>query len=103
MIIRKTILDLPLERQKEMSVLMGYSSFDEWKRVMQQQIDRSTISAERFFNEDNSLSREEAEELIADIINNPEDKVGFAQRMAVDPDSVTAEKMIANIRARIRD
>lgn len=97
------VLDLPLERQKEIAIEWGYSSFDDFLREMKKDKEDFEKSAEEFFNRDESLSREEAEELIADIINNPEDKVGFAQRMAFDPDSVTAEKMIAAIRSRIRD
>lgn len=97
------VLDLPLERQKEIAIEWGYSSFDDFLREMKKDKEDFEKSAEEFFNRDESLSREEAEELIADIINNPEDKVGFAQRMAFDPDSVTAEKMIAHIRSRIRD
>lgn len=97
------VLDLPLERQKEIAIEWGYSSFDDFLREMKKDKEDFEKSAEEFFNRDESLSREEAEELIADIINNPEDKVGFAQRMAFDPDSVTAEKMIASICSRIRD
>lgn len=101
MIIRKSVLDLPIERQKELAELAGYSSFEEWRKKTQKSVEESYARFEQ--EEEEFYTREEAEELIADIINNPEDKVGFAQRMAFDPDSVTAEKMIASIRSRIRD
>lgn len=93
--------DYPLEEQQRMGRecnYFGWGSFEEWIEYM---ADIEVI--EDSGREPEYFTREEAEALIADITNNPEDKVGFAQRMAVDPDSVTAEKMIANIRARIRD
>lgn len=93
--------DYPLEEQQRMGRecnYFGWGSFDKWIKFMADiEVNENSGREPEYF------TREEAEELIADIINNPEDKVGFAQRMAHDPDDVTAEKMIARIRARIKE
>lgn len=98
------VLDLPLERQKEISIEWGYASFDDFLREMEEDRKQCEEHLQALYEEhERGFTREEAEELIADIIANPEDKVGFAKRMAVHPEWVTAEKMIENIRSRIRD
>lgn len=91
--------DYPLEEQQRMGRecnYFGWGSFDEWIKYM------SDVEVFEGNEEPHYYTQAEADELIADILANPEDKVCFAKRMAVDPDSVTTEKMIERIKANIR-
>lgn len=94
------IKDYPIEEQMRMGKAcnyFGWGSFEAWIEVMAED-----EVIERDSEDDDFYTPEEAEELINDILTNPEDKVGFAKRMAVNPDLVTAEKMIERIRAKVR-
>lgn len=101
-----SILDLPLDEQKriaERDNFDGMGDFEGWVKYNRELLDEMMKAYQKSLENDcYTYTQEEADALIADIIANPEDKVGFAKRMAVDPDTVTAERMIENIRAKIR-
>lgn len=101
------ILDLPLEEQKRIAIECGYIGEEGFQKFLEEMRKNKAwieqLEKEEVENPPKTfLTEEEAEELINDILTNPEDKVGFAKRMAVDPDLVTAEKMIERIRAKVR-
>lgn len=100
------ILELPLEELQRIGKELDYEgsgSFEAWIEILKEskrkfdEFDRELEEIRR----NNPMTEERAEQLIADLIANPEDQLGFAQRMAFDPDSVTIESMIANIRSQI--
>ncbi|AGO16012.1 hypothetical protein Q7267_11560 [Glaesserella parasuis] len=99
------VLDLPpdeLKRCIEECDYFGTGSYEasiEYLKKSRAEIEERRRKREA---EERAPTQEEADKLIAEILADPDDYVGFLQRQAFDPDSVTVEGVIADIRASVK-
>ena len=95
------LFDLPIERQREIAKLMGYSVFEDWvKHEHEMEAEFAKARKEREEKLKRGITREEADRKIHDLRNNPY-AIHFYRRITDDYD-LTVEEVISNIERSVK-
>ena len=88
-----SVLDLPIERQKELAELEGYSDLRTWQEDTRKQFEESERNLKEI--ENSTLSKEEVARMINDLRTNPY-AIEYYQRVTDNYD-LTVEEQIAHL------
>lgn len=88
-----SVLDLPIERQKELAELEGYSDLRSWQEDTLKQFKESERNLKEI--ENSTLSKEESARMINDLRTNPY-AIEYYRRVTDNYD-LTVEEQIAHL------
>lgn len=88
-----TVLDLPIEKQKELAKQCGYTNFSLWQKEISKSLEETRTAADKL--ENSALSKEKAARMIHDLRTNPY-AIEFYRRMTDNYD-LTVEEQIAHL------
>ena len=88
-----TVLDLPIEKQKELAKECGYLDFSLWQKEISKSLEETKTAANEL--ENSTLSKEEAARMIHDLRTNPY-AIEFYRRVTDNYD-LTVEEQIAHL------
>lgn len=88
-----SVLDLPIERQKELAELEGYSDLRTWQEDTRKQFEESERNLKEI--ENSTLSKEEAARMINNLRANPY-AIEYYRRVTDNYD-LTVEEQIAHL------
>ena len=88
-----SVLDLPIERQKELAELEGYSDLSTWQADTRKQFEESERNSKEI--ESSTLSKEEVARMINDLRTNPY-AIEYYRRVTDNYD-LTVEEQIAHL------
>ena len=86
-----TVLDLPIEKQKELAKECGYLDFSLWQKEIGKSLEETKAAADEL--ENSTLSKEDAARMIRDLRTNPY-AIEFYRRVTDNYD-LTVEEQIA--------
>ena len=88
-----SVLDLPIEKQKELAELEGYSDLRTWQEDTRKQFEESERNLKEI--ENSTLSKEEVARMINDLRTNPY-AIEYHRRVTDNYD-LTVEEQIAHL------
>ena len=88
-----SVLDLPIEKQKELAQLEGYSDLRTWQEDTRKQFEESERNLKEI--ENSTLSKEEVARMINDLRTNPY-AIEYYRRVTDNYD-LTVEEQIAHL------
>ena len=88
-----SVLDLPIERQKELAKLEGYSDLRAWQEDTRKQFEESERNLKEI--ENSTLSKEEVARMINDLRTNPY-AIEYYRRVTDNYD-LTVDEQIAHL------
>lgn len=88
-----TVLDLSIEKQKELAKECGYLDFSSWQKEISKSLEETKTAANEL--ENSTLSKEEAARMIRDLRTNPY-AIEFYRRITDNYD-LTVEEQIAHL------
>lgn len=88
-----SVLDFPIEKQKEFAKKCGYSDFSLWQKDVRTQLEESERNSKEI--ENSTLSKEEVARMINDLRTNPY-AIEYYRRVTDNYD-LTVEEQIAHL------
>ena len=88
-----SVLDLPIEKQKEIAPKCGYSDFSLWPKDIKEALEETESEIKKL--ENTTLSKEEAARMINDLRTNPY-AIEYYRRVTDNYD-LTVEEQIAHL------